>query len=321
MEQDDSYIYQVLKNEADGENLNTDYLKVMINQYFLADKDERENDKEDWVNRVLKRISNDYFPNGEGTKIEIKKLTIEKMGQKEKNELRVFEKFAEICPLKIDADSIEIRKPPEPDIFCKLHDGNPIAFEIVQCIDEDIAHNVYDTLIQKSALDVEFEKLQSQQKQEIEAKLSDAYIGVDFYKSISKNVRQSAIPIIFEFLLTLKDQVNGEISFKQHPELKGIVQHIIISRGFDNGPLFGIEPSPIWFSNPIVNQVKTKFNKKYESIYIIELLCYYELQPELPENRWLPQLEAFVSKQIRRSPFSRIWVYSVIQNRIIYVYP
>ena len=55
------------------------------------------------------------------------------------NELKIFRKFAEICPYSIDINSIEKREPPEPDILCKMVDGEMLAFEIVVGLDRSLA--------------------------------------------------------------------------------------------------------------------------------------------------------------------------------------
>ena len=49
--------------ETAEEHLDPAYLQLMFNQYFFADPYEREQDRHDWVNRVLHRQSTDYFPN------------------------------------------------------------------------------------------------------------------------------------------------------------------------------------------------------------------------------------------------------------------
>lgn len=237
-------------------------------------------------------------------------------------EVRVFKKFAKVCPYPIDFDSIEKREPPEPDIFCKFRDGSPIAFEMSECIDEGIARSIFDPLDLKRALDTELEKLPNKKKQRIKTNFSDAVISVAFGKGISKDKKRSSIKTIFDYLLTLKNRADGEFDLKLQPSLKGIIRRISIKRGFDSLS-FDIEPEAIWFSNPVVERIKTKFfDKTYKpKCNRIELLCYYELQPELPKNRWVPAVENFVKSNLKSSMFERIWIYSFIQDKIIYVYP
>lgn len=243
------------------------------------------------------------------------------MDEQAKNELRVFKKFARVCPYPIDFGSIEKRRPREPDIFCKFRDGRPITFEISECIDEGIAHSIYDPLKLRQAFDTELEKLPKREKQRIKTNFCDALISVAFYRDISEHKKKNSIKKIIDYLLSLKNRSKVEFDLKSQPSLKGIVRRISIRRGF-GGLSFNVEPEAIWFSNPVGEQIKTKFNKTYKpECDRVELLCYYELQPELPEDRWLPKAKDFVEVNLKSSIFQRVWIYSVTQNKIIYVYP
>jgi hypothetical protein len=56
-------------------------------------------------------------------------------------ERETFARFAAIASLHVIADSIESREPREPDILCSLSDGNRVAFELVDLVDQDWARN------------------------------------------------------------------------------------------------------------------------------------------------------------------------------------
>ncbi len=245
------------------------------------------------------------------------------MDEQAKNELRVFKKFARVCPYPIDFGSIEKRRPTEPDIFCKFRDGRPIAFEISECIDEGIARSIYDPLPLKlrQVFYTELEKLSKEEKQKFKINFSNASINVAFCKGVSKNKKLYSIKTILKHLLTLKNGAEGNFDLTAQQNLKSIVGRIFIKQGPDEGPSFDIDPEAIWFSNPVVEQVKTKIDRNYKSKYKTELLCYYELQPELPQNHWLPSLTEFVKTNLKSSSFRRVWIYSVTKNKIVYVYP
>jgi len=57
-------------------------------------------------------------------------------------EIRIFNLFAQICPLPIMASSVRKLFPPAPDIFCKLEDVSARLFELVQVIDSSVARFV-----------------------------------------------------------------------------------------------------------------------------------------------------------------------------------
>ena len=59
--------------------------------------------------------------------------------QRDLNELDVFSEFSKRSPLNVDEGSIEKRCPPEPDILCRLGDGERVAFELKELCSENIA--------------------------------------------------------------------------------------------------------------------------------------------------------------------------------------
>ena len=54
-------------------------------------------------------------------------------------ELRVFAEFVERSNVPVLLDSIESRPPPEPDIRCELRGEGPVAFELKELCDPNIA--------------------------------------------------------------------------------------------------------------------------------------------------------------------------------------
>jgi hypothetical protein len=54
-------------------------------------------------------------------------------------ELRVLQDFARRGPLSIDPDTCEKRLPPEPDTVCTVRGEGPVAFELVEIRDADLA--------------------------------------------------------------------------------------------------------------------------------------------------------------------------------------
>lgn len=62
-----------------------------------------------------------------------------------------------------------------------------------------------------------------------------------------------------------------------------------------------------------------KFKKKYSRS--CELIAYYDRQFILAENTWLPIVERFIKDNLKRSPFEKVWIYSVPQERILLIHP
>jgi hypothetical protein len=242
------------------------------------------------------------------------------MHQQGKNEIRIFKMFSKISPYPIDLGSIKKKEPPEPDISCNLLDGTPIAFELIECIDVSIAQSVYDSLTLKRALYDRLKKLPKEKKKIFILNFKNASIYVAFSKETSFVKKKSAILKIFDFLLTLKNTANGKFNFSSYRDLKGVVRWIYIQRGDFAGPIFDVEAATS-FADPAKEYIERKFKKKYKIKCMTELLAYYELQPELPENHWLPNVREFIENNIRASVFQRVWIYSIAQNKVFFVYP
>ena len=61
---------------------------------------------------------------------------------KARRELAVFHDFTQLSGLSVVSGSIENRKPPEPDIYCEIKGEGPMAFELVEFVDEGLAKEI-----------------------------------------------------------------------------------------------------------------------------------------------------------------------------------
>jgi hypothetical protein len=70
------------------------------------------------------------------------------MGEQEKaeSERRQFLRAAAIAGIEVVPDSVENRRPPEPDILCTLKSHETVAFELVELVDSDEPRAVARTL-------------------------------------------------------------------------------------------------------------------------------------------------------------------------------
>lgn len=242
------------------------------------------------------------------------------MNQQGSNEIRVFKKFADIAPHPIDINSIIKKEPPEPDISCNLSDGSSLAFELVECIDEPIAQAHSDAIQLKRNLREQLEELPRDKRKEFFIKFGNAMINVTFLEGVSLRIKLDAVPMIHSYLLTLEDNAEGRFSLRNHNELGCVVRRILIHRGQYTGPIFNLTPVT-WFTDPVIKRIEGKFGKKYEAKSRIELLVYYGLQPEIIDDEWLESVRELVEEIIGDSSFSRVWIYSISENRVVFVYP
>lgn len=64
MKRDEAIMEKIIAGEAAAEGLSPAILQVMVHQYFFADVQQREIDKDQWVQRVMRPRQPDYFPGG-----------------------------------------------------------------------------------------------------------------------------------------------------------------------------------------------------------------------------------------------------------------
>lgn len=228
--------------------------------------------------------------------------------------------FAKDSPISINEDSIRNKEPPKPDIYCELEDGTPIAFELVECIDDSLARLSSDTPKLLNLLRKEVEVLPKEKKEEFYGKLGNTIINVSFVEKASIRMKKGEISTIIDYLLTLEDHAEGPYPMRDHQALRNVVRLINITRGPFSRPDFTSLPVN-WIGEPAKKRIEEKFKTPYEIESRTELLAYYKLQPVIPESHWLNEVQDFVANNIGDSPFQRVWIYSVYGNQIIYVYP
>jgi hypothetical protein len=66
--------------------------------------------------------------------------------QKAARELNIFREFIKMSGLPIDPATVENREPPEPDILCIIQGDGPVAFELVELCNPELAKDIGDQL-------------------------------------------------------------------------------------------------------------------------------------------------------------------------------
>ncbi|MGH7772240.1 MAG: hypothetical protein ACREQA_08365 [Candidatus Binatia bacterium] len=103
-------------------------------------------------------------------------------------ELTVFKEFAEICPYKIDPNSIEKRAGPEPDILCNIAGNGSVAFELGETVDAVFARQVDGGYKLQQKFDEACMNLPA-----LRSSLPDAIVYVEFFDEVSDRVRVNAL--------------------------------------------------------------------------------------------------------------------------------
>jgi len=228
-------------------------------------------------------------------------------------ELAIFNRFAVASGLAIVQDSVEKLPPPEPDILCNVVGLGDVAFELVELIDEDLAGRSFGQLRLKSMFEESFETCAPSIKAALLSTIGNALVHVTF-ANVGLRQRQSSVVDVFNFLRTIDSDCEGTLT----PEsLASTVESIRVARLDIVGPCFDVDAVGC-FGDPTLGSIQGKWSKRYETPHRRELLAYYELQPELPNELWRPTLESFLQQHWSSSPFQRLWVYDCATRRIVY---
>jgi hypothetical protein len=210
-----------------------------------------------------------------------------------KSELAILRVFAEICPLSILPASIGNRDPPEPDVVCAIGNGEEqVAFELVEIIDDGWASLTSGQFRDTTSLRQAYRSSTGDQRIALDERLGNALVYVSFCAGITAKRRRAAVSEILHYLSTIAPDFSGDWKPPVGSALHDTVRAIRTSRGDFPGPEFDVEAVAA-ISDPTVDTIRAKWAKTYSSPHPIELLAYYELQPQAPEVLWLPALESF----------------------------
>lgn len=246
---------------------------------------------------------------------------------KVEQEIEIFGKFVNSPDNPLRINKYEKRNPPEPDFYCELSDGKTIAFELTECIGKDdarLSNRIWKLI--PLLKDYRDKKLPEEKKSKFKKKFNKTIIDIDFIDKISDNKIISKIPNIFDCLLTLNENYNGEINIKNFPDIRKIVSCITVSRLNENISSFDIRGA-----NMEGNTIKEIINRKLDNDYktkanIIELLVFLNDSYGFPENNWLsevclPDVKDLLEEKLKTSIFKRVWVYLINEDKILFVYP
>jgi hypothetical protein len=223
-------------------------------------------------------------------------------------ERRVFGAFAE-GSLELSPRGFDTRQPPEPDIRCYLADGTVTSFELVRIVDPALATAMNEADHLESALS-------SAYSEEALPGFTDALVGVMFTRKSGRRQRVNCIPRLFDYLGTLPSYFTGSRHIPIQLALREHVVLVRVYRGRFVGPMFRVDAGAV-VQDPILDRVRGKFAKHYETDTPVELLAYYEHQPTVRVEFTLPRVQEFIDSSLATSPFSRVWVFDAAQNEVL----
>ncbi|MFC1558699.1 hypothetical protein ACFL40_05025 [candidate division KSB1 bacterium] len=246
-----------------------------------------------------------------------------------KEELKVFDKFKknmekEISCSVISRDKI-IGQDSYPDIYCELSDGTTTSFELTISANElSVELQKYKELIVKSFYN-NIDKLNTIKKTKLINTFAKYRIFLHYNKKIlSKSNRlNNIVSYLIEDLLIYKNVKSGEINVPKILKNKGIDKIIFENNPnknkseiqFECGSLLPIEDN-------VLKSIEKKFNKSYKfDTDYLELLIYFNLSRDFPVYESDLKVKGYIETNIKPSKFDRVWIYSYIDNKILFVYP
>jgi hypothetical protein len=235
--------------------------------------------------------------------------------EQDASELYTFSRFTQCCPFRIDASTIQKRRPPEPDILCTVA-HEPVAFELVQIVDPDLARWVGEQIKGEHALRAAAMAPTAEARLFAE-RYANALVFVKYSQPGSRR-RAASTPALLQFLMSLPPGFQGELSVRELPSTVAPVAMLRITRGIDwPGPEFQVDGAG-WIGQPLLEMVRDKWRKSYATPHRIELLAYYSVQPPGPPALWLEDLQSFVRANWDSSPFARVWVCDLSEPIILW---
>lgn len=228
-------------------------------------------------------------------------------------EKHIFGEFTEVCPL--DIVSFESKDPPEPDILCELKNGEMLAFEMGSATDERSPHN--DDKIKKAIkfLDEHMKQLDESERVFFES-VFDYTLTLSLNDQATDNNIKKAIPKIFQKYKNYSRDLRGQIYHEQKNLPKGI-KIIRIEQKKSKSPV-RISNALFISSNAVIDRLKDKFGKHYDTNNPIHLLIHSEFDPLFFNYT---EINTFIEQNINTSPFEKIWLFDWHLNNIVYIFP
>jgi hypothetical protein len=221
-------------------------------------------------------------------------------------EIQVFRVFSERSRLGIVQKSIEKRPPPEPDILCCLENGEEIAFELVEVCNPRNARWFGSAASISRDLEQTYRTLPQESYVRFTERFASKPLSFDFAMDASLNRIRVMLPRAFEELLTQPEN-NDEFRTFSKAVQKVLISVRLAGRVETPGcPSFNV--AGVFVPDvEVVDTVRSKLARKYETPYPIELLAYFGGRACSQDPSWKVPLQTFL-KSHGFGPFRRVWV-------------
>ena len=223
-------------------------------------------------------------------------------------ELRVFHQYCEI--LGLDVERVEEPPPPEPDIRAVVG-GKDIAYELTEAIDPAFASKFSEMIKTQELLSKSYASLSHEKRKQLEAKHHGKIIDLCFRDGVSLRDRNKSLPEIFDYLISIPAEF-GMIQLERIEEPIALLDHIAMNQVGYQGIRWEPGAPHFWIDSQtdVRKRVIDKMeNKQYQTAHPIELIVYFERQPDPPpDTGWDEMLSYIASDLLADSPFRAVWL-------------
>jgi hypothetical protein len=231
---------------------------------------------------------------------------------KEERERAIFNEFAEAVGFQVIADTLQSRQSPEPDVLCEIRGRGPVAFELVELIDQDFQERLttlgrFDRLLRDYP-----NELTNGERAQFQQKYGNAAIGVTF-KSLPLRQLRAFLPELFRWLRQDVPPDVSSLELDLPATLREAFDRVAVQRPM---PLLDISATSSGFlADPTFDAVRDKLQvKRYATQHPKELLAYTTFDLLLPMDVWQPKFEQPLIALLHASTFQRLWVFSLGQS-------
>jgi hypothetical protein len=230
------------------------------------------------------------------------------------SEREVFLDFAADAGLSVT--SVTSYEPPAPDLLCEIAGNSPVAYELVEIVDQRFRHAMAQIEEARAAL---AKHLTPARAATLAGMFGTAFVSLRMLPTANRRQRGAAIPAILAWLGTLNvasdfvpdpasTPTNRLLVARPPLKLAAVLHHALVEL---DRPKFHLElvPAALWVCDPTVAAILEKLEADYEGDHEFELLAWTETSwfNDLP--KWRAEVISQVAATLEASRFRRVTVY------------
>jgi len=238
-------------------------------------------------------------------------------------ERAIFIEFAATVPLAVN--SIESRRPPEPDLLCDVEGEGPVAFEVSQVTNESLERAMRGDHKARQEFRAAYNALPSEARLRIVDCLGGVpAVFVGFTPGTPPGQWRRAIKPIIDLLVARSNLSGderlraGDVSVWQLQGLSSILTEMAVRASSTAGPFLGCTEA-VEVTDTTRRVLTKKLTSRYSSAAPMELLLYRST-PVPRATDWREDLITYIDHQ-PVSPFRRVWCFDLFDRAVALVHP